>query len=627
MTIYRLILPDWATNKGLPKVLEGQFTDEEIQEYNHQGYNVYFLPNGPSHYEKGQIVDGSHVDTFNYIFVDMDLKEGKYATKQDFINKLFNENFQPSFIVDSGNGIHAYWAVTDLTAESFLRLQRRIMRKFNTDEAVCKIYQLMRVPNTLNTKDHINFKKCELIDVSHAVYTSEQMDKYLPPINKSDEDYCLRHYNQTYKIEDKSLKINDQIPIKFMHLLRDNPEVKALYSGQTDDRSKADYRLGHIMFAHGLTKEEAIAVLMNTAKASTRSVHHRINYATNIVDKIWTYELSTEKSTNSLSHSIKEILERNVDTLQGTRFPCYRYIDATETGFRLGQVIGLVAGSGVGKTAMALNMFKGFVQNNPDYDHFFIPLEQPAREIALRWKSMCGDQTWLYDKVHVISNYNDDGSFRHLSLNEIKNYILQFQKDTGKKIGCVVIDHIGALKKKTKDGENQGIMDICHEMKAFAIQTNTMLIMQSQAPREKAGIGDLELNKDAAYGTVFFESYCDYLVTIWQPFKRCYPEGAPTIMAFKFCKIRHKLQGKDEIQEDVCYRLFFDPTSQHLRELTQDEEKAFDFWNNKSTNKRKINNKTDVVTYQSTTWTKEGDLSGNRTIIDNKDKRSTEFLN
>lgn len=138
-------------------------------------------------------------------------------------------------------------------------------------------------------------------------------------------------------------------------------------------------------------------------------------------------------------------------------------------------------------------------------------------------------------------------------------------------------------------------------MKAFAVQTNTMLVMQSQAPREKAGIGDLELNKDAAYGTVYFESYCDYLITIWQPLKRCYmEEGCPTVTAFKFCKIRHKKKGVDKIQEDVCYRLVFDPTTERMKETTQEDEEAFKFWLSSATNKRKLDRKTDIIPYQST---------------------------
>ena len=268
----------------------------------------------------------------------------------------------------------------------------------------------------------------------------------------------------------------------------------------------------------------------------------------------------------------------------------------------------------MGKTAMALNMFMGFVQSNPEYDHFFIPLEQPKTEIADRWKTLCGENTFLHKKVQVLSNYDDEGRFRALSFEEIKDYIMRFKKAGGKP-GCVVIDHIGALKKKGKDGETQGLMDICHAMKSFAIETNTMLVMQSQAPREKAGIGDLELNKDAAYGTVYFESYCDYLISIWQPLKRCYAEpGCPTVTAFKFCKIRHKKQGLDEIQEDVSYLLYFDPVTEQLRKPTANEYKSVDFFNVKATNKRKADRKTDVMTYSSIGWDTNGKTDSDKHV-------------
>jgi hypothetical protein len=217
---------------------------------------------------------------------------------------------------------------------------------------------------------------------------------------------------------------------------------------------------------------------------------------------------------------------------------------------------------------------------------------------------MCGDKTQLHDKVHILSNYDQDGTFRHLSFDNIKDYLLKFQTITGKKVGCVVIDHIGALKKKGRDGENQDLMDICHQMKAFAVQTNTMLVMQSQAPREKAGIGDLELNKDAAYGTVYFESYCDYLLAVWQPLKRCYTQGAPTVTAYKFCKIRHKKQNVDIIKEDERYLLMFDSDTEHLREMTQDEETSFKFFNKTASNLRGQDRKTEVVSYTSVKWGK-----------------------
>lgn len=600
--IIRAILPQWAADEDPRKrrVYEGEFSHQRIRELNTLHYNIYYLPNFPLIYNPGKTVDGSDIDKFKYVFVDCDLKDGVYPDKVSFIDAIFDFPLKPSIMVDSGNGIHAYWEVTDLDAMSYLRLQRRLLRRFNTDEAVGQIYQLMRLPGTYNTKLKGSPIKClKLLDEPNT-YSSEELSKVLPIITKEDEEYCQQHYNKTYDLNTESIDIDEKLPVKFGALLKDNQEVKDIWIKTNDDRSKADYRLAHILHGTGFTRDEALSVLVNSAKALERAPKHRVTYAVNIVDKVWTYEIDQTAGELTLSSTVKDILSRSGTTLKGTRFRCHRYIDDTAHGFRLGQVIGLVAGSGVGKTAVALDMFRGFVEFNPDYEHFVIPLEQPANEIADRWKSVCGDNISLHDKVHVLSNYDENGNFRHLSLDEIREYLNKFKKITGKKIGCVVIDHIGALKKKGKAGENQDLMDICHSMKAFAIETNTLLVMQSQSNREKAGIGDLELNKDAAYGTVFFESYCDYLITMWQPLKRCYKiESCPTVTALKFCKIRHKKQGLDYIQEDTPYILKFDATTERLRTMTQDEENQFDYFNKQATNLRKQDRKTDLVTYTS----------------------------
>jgi hypothetical protein len=251
-------------------------------------------------------------------------------------------------------------------------------------------------------------------------------------------------------------------------------------------------------------------------------------------------------------------------------------------------------------------MFKWFAQNNPNYHHFFIPLEQPANEIADRWNTMCGTDTRLHEKIHVISNYDDDGNFRHLSFDEIRQYINEFKKEQGIEIGCVVIDHIGALKKSSKLGERQDVTDICHAMKAFAIETNTLLVMQSQTSREKAKGGDIELDKDAAYGTVYFESYCDYLITLWQPLKKCHSEpGCPSVTAFKFCKIRHKKIKQDVIQEDVPYYMYFDSETEEMRDLREDEKIAFKYFAGKAANLRKRDKSVDLVEYKSVAYTEE----------------------
>lgn len=612
VTLCRLIAPQYVLDKkpGMRRVLEGKFSAKDIAKFNAQGYNIYFLPNYPSKYEKGVVIDGTHIDMFEYVFIDCDLKDGIYESKEQFIEILGAIGIEPTRVVDSGNGIHAYWKISNLDAMSYLRFQRRLMRLLNTDEAIGQLFQLMRLPGTINTKREDNQVLCETLYETEAVYTSEELDKLLPPITVEDEQYCKHHYDKTYNLNQSENSISDVLPVKFGKLLKDNDEAKELWTGATDDRSKNDFRLGHLMFASGFSKDEALSVLINSAKALQRAPVHRANYAINIVEKIWTFELAEDKEKLDLSMSVREILSKGEDTLKGVPFRCHKRIDNTAHGFRLGQVIGLVAGSGVGKTAFALNMFQWFAQTNPDYHHFFIPLEQPANEIADRWRTMCGSDTSLFDKVHLISNYDDEGGFRHLSFEEIKDYIAKFQKVTGKKVGCVVIDHIGALKKKGKDGENQDLMDICHSMKAFAVQTNTLLVMQSQSSREKAGGGDLELNKDAAYGTVYFEAYCDYLITLWQPLKRCHHEQAcPTVTAFKFCKIRHKKVRQDVIQEDVPYYMSFDSNTERMRDMTQDEIVSFNYFLPRATNKRKADRKTELVAYISVPYKEANESS------------------
>lgn len=598
MTLCRLILPQWALNESPSKrkVVEGKFTYEEILEYNQDNYNVYYLPNTPSNYISGVIVDGSHIDVFNWVFVDCDLKDGIYSNKDEFLEALGISGISSTMVIDSGHGVHAYWQVSNLDAMSYLRFQRRLMRLYNTDEAVGQLFQLMRLPNTINTKDKNNPVLCELLIENEVKYTAEELDKLLPPISSADEAYCQQHYNKTHGLNQET-NISDTIPPKFGKLLRSNSEVKELWSEATDDRSRNDYRLGHLMFANGFTKEEACSVLVNSAKALQRAPVHRNSYASNIVDKIWTFEESP--GDTEVSDTVKDILSRGQDAIRGVRFPCNKIIDDTVHGFRLGQVIGIIGGSGVGKTTLTLNTFLWFAEANPDYHHFFFSLEQPAGEIAERIKTICQGNDRLFDKIHIVSNYEVDGTFRHFSIDSIQEHLLNFIQRTDFQVGAAVIDHIGVLSKSDKNGEMEGLIGVCKKMKAAAVKINCMLVMLSQAPREKAGVGDLELNKDAAFGTVFFESFVDYCLCLWQPLKRAYSQGAPTVMAFKFAKIRHKKQGQDRVQEDVCYQLFFDPKTELLRELTHDEEISAKFYLGVATNLRKLDRKTELVPYES----------------------------
>ncbi len=640
--IYRLIIAKWiAEAEGFdknvtPPVIEGTLTEEQLNDYNLAGYNCYYLPNYPKHYNPEEIVDGSMIDTFVCVFVDLDMKDyqsevksrrHEYATKEQFVEALRAFDLPPSSIIDSGGGVHAYWYVSDLDAMGYLRLQRRLGRHFSADPAIAKLYQLMRVPGTINWKDPDNLKKAEWIESQDVTYTSEDLDKVLPSLSPEDEAYCKAHFDKTHGLQEK-IEVSDTLPSKWFKLAKKGTEAHRLFYGTPKDRSIADYRLAHLMYADGFSRGEALAVLCQTNKATDRVGIHRVNYADGIVTKVWLAieQPAVAQATGLLTKSVRDLLSVNPndDANKGKRFECDPIFDATEHGFRLGQVMGEVGGVGSGKTMTGFNIFRGFAVRNPDYIHLAVSLEQPEREYGERWKKMCADNPGLLDLVHILGNYNEDGTYRHLSLQDIEDYVKLLEQKTGKKVGAVMIDHIGVLKKETRNGENQGLIDICQYMKAFAVNTNTFLIMQSQAPREKAGIGDIELDKDAAYGTVFFEAFCDWMVTIWQPLKRCYDNPAcPLVTAFKYCKIRHKNVKKDHIKEDVVYALLMETETELLRELTPSEYKSYDFYNQQAVRKRSRDKKREPGAISVITWTKRDDAKPVTEVSNGRDGRNT----
>ena len=607
--IYRLILADWAkeTTKLAP-TLTGRFTEEELKTYNEQGYNCYYFLNTPKEWDGTSDIHGSDIDTFSHVCVDMDLKEGAYKTKDEFVGRLLIEGMDPSVVVDSGNGIHAYWQVSDLDAMSYLRLQRRLIRHFNTDRSISKIYQLMRVPGTQNVKVSADVKLCQVIFESANTYDCEALDKLLPKISKEDEEYCINHYNMAYNVASVTELTETEIPLKFQTYMNSNLEAKRLFFGPVMDRSAANYRLGHLLKSAGFTKDEARAVLLNTDKAVTRRGVHRYNYANNIVEKVWNFE---EKKVNPLeppmSQSMLTILSKSPEDVNyDTRLQGHEMIDATKHGFRLGEVMGLIGGSGAGKTAMSLNLFKWFAEYNPDYIHVFITLEMPASQIAARWSKLAGSNTRLHEKVHILSQHDDNGICRELTLGAIKEDIFRLEKTTGKKVGCIVVDHIGCLDKESGRTDIERLMNACRSMKSFALETKTFLIMQSQSSRVKAGWGDVEIDMDAAFGTTKFENYCDYIVTTWQPLRRVQHDSKIYVNAFKYCKIRELDADNDRIKLNQVYGMKFDKATESLHKILTDELPAIAYWSKQADQERKKDKQKDSNDVKEMDWVSDG---------------------
>ncbi|MCG3175438.1 MAG: hypothetical protein MOGMAGMI_00367 [Candidatus Omnitrophica bacterium] len=611
---FRIIKPEWALRelvngeanpkfvreiKG-PSIVEGVFSVDQIKDFNESGFNVYFFPNHPSknvYEEEGvRFLSGKLIDVFNYVFVDMDLKDGKYSNKEDFYSKLEEFPLKPTFTLDTGNGVHAYWKITDLDRDNYLLTQNALIEYFNTDESVWTVLQLMRWPGSLNTKDINNFKRTQIIDFvsSGNEYSIKDFPQYIyDNLSKKALDKIQNHIN---KLENKvditfSHDLNiDEIPDFFLDLLLENSEINNLFHKPKEtygDRSRADLKLANKLFKLGYNKKECLKILCNTQKALEKGLS-REAYAITTLEKVY----------NSQKCKFKTVTERLTSDpvkLKGEYIngPYFFDTGVLQKPWRKTQILGLIAGPGIGKTSITLKIIKEIIENNKENDDvfIFISLEMPEIEIIERWVNLVGENSKLADRLYIIGNEEEDGTPRNIGLQEILEYCQDIKKLTGKNINTLAIDHFGLiskhidLRKKYTFGiegeQGAGFGDIktlsanslATQLKSLAKILNCFVIPLTQTTKEK-GSGDTPIAADGAYGISQYENIMDYIITAWQPLMRVQDRTPHRFLAWQYAKIRH--QGKnDKIQKYQPKLLIYDQISGDLTPPNEDQYRDF----------------------------------------------------
>ena len=590
---YRFIPPVWLKEQGA-HVKEGIFNKEEVVAANEIGNGVYWFPNHPSKdiYKEGKkYISGRDVDVFNYVFIDMDLKDGIYATKLDFLKKISEFELPPNKIIDSGNGVHAYWKINDLKRCEYTFTQMKLIRHFSTDESVWTVLQLMRVPGSVNTKDQDNWKNAEIIYEDDKNYNIDAFS-FLPELSAGDLNKCTGHLDkldgktQIKLMDDVNL---DEIPDSFIDLMLANPMAYELFNNPASygDRSSADMKLINLLYNKDIPKKDALAVASNSQKALDKGVH-RFDYAQATVDKAYVDRTKNKfKTVADLIKSGSKRVERSL--VKGPSF-----FDCLVSGWAKKQVLGLVAGSGVGKTATTLKIFRDMIENNiNDNDDLFVffSLEMPEQEIIDRWIDLVGDKTELHSRLIVISNEDENDEPRAIGIQEVYEYCTDIKKATGKGIGAVGIDHIGIIsrhidtrKKHTFGVDNDmdsgfgdmrriSINNLCTQMKALAKMLDTFLILLTQTTKEK-GIGYRPIEKDAAYGVSQYENIVDYMIGLWQPLMLVQNQADTKFLSWQYCKIRTK--SKDDPMTTGEYKtLVYDLNSGDIRVPSDVEHDIF----------------------------------------------------
>lgn len=613
MQFYRLVKPIWAqptlaNGDPNPKFLEAidgpntiegcGFTREFLAEQNDKGYNVYFFPNHPSKdvYSEGvKHLNGRNIDVFNFVFVDMDLKDGKYSSKDDFLQRLLKFPLKPTMVVDSGNGVHAYWRVSDLDRASYVITQLALLNHFETDQSIWTVLQLMRVPAYFNTKRHKDYVQAMIVE-EHSSGATYSIKDFPKEIYGLDEKTVVKAQNHVARLEGKmeidlGKDVNvDELPDGFVTLMQQNSEVARMFHDPKSfgDRSSTDMKLANLLFTKGFDVKEALAVLSNTQKALEKGAHRR-EYAQMTVSKVYSDRPKHKFRT------VSEYLREDANKVLEPQIFGPHYLDAGVLGepWRRKELLGIIAGSGVGKTAFALNIIRDIITNNPHNDdvYVFFSLEMSKGQIIKRWLKLVGESSNLADRLYVIDTQDDKGMPTSIGLQEIYEYCTEIKQVTGKHIGAFVVDHfhivsshINIHKKPNfgiKSEQNTGYGDVQNlSMNGLATQFKSLVktldsygILLTQTTKEKGG-GDLPIGKDGAYGVSQYEWVVDRIVSIWQPLMRVQHLSKNSFLAFQYAKMREK-HPNDKIKEYDPKLLTYEMGSGNLKTTTEGEYQEF----------------------------------------------------
>jgi hypothetical protein len=580
------------------------FTPEFIKQKNDEGYNCYWFPNHPSRdiYAEGVVsMAGKHVDVFNFVFIDMDLKDGIYATKEEFLAKLAKFPVKPSMVVDSGNGIHAYWNIQGLTRDEYVYANLALLKYFNTDESVFTVLQLMRLPDTNNTKKFGNYIPATIL-TNHSSGTTYSLSEFPQDIFHSLTEKDIKRGRAHLDRLDGKLSVNavelvniDEVPDMFFDFLNDpkNKESLSIWMNPKgppfNDRSRNDFSLANSIYRAGFNRKEALAILSNTQKALNHADRKR--YAELMVDKIYAQKLNTKFLTVGQRNRMGNINQNLGDLVR-----CSWWVDTSVLGepWRKRELTGLIAGPGVGKTSVLLKWIKDTIENNPDNDDIYVvfSLEMSVGSIQKRWNKLVGENSPLADRLYVIANKTEDtGERRNIGLQEILEDCNELKKLTGKKIGMMAIDHLAIISQRidcTKkytfgiDSEiNAGFGNVkalsmnklCDQLKPLAEMIDTHIVVLTQTTKEK-GVGDLPIGKDGAYGISNYENIMDRIITVWQPLQLVQSQTKIKFMAWQYVKIREKSE-KDTIQVNEAKVMTFDLATGDIRPSTTEEYAEF----------------------------------------------------
>lgn len=247
-------------------------------------------------------------------------------------------------------------------------------------------------------------------------------------------------------------------------------------------------------------------------------------------------------------------------------------IDCLVRPWHRGDLTGILAGPGVGKTSFVLYNFKHILLNNPEGVVVFVSLEMTAGEIAEKWFKATEDCPEIADRFYIIENYDEEGKSRDLTAQQIKFELKKIKETLGQTVHAFALDHL----HEVNINGGQDYNPVCKELKNIAVEIDSHGFILSQTTKGK-GIGDIPVPKDGCFGTSRFEWLMTNILTVFQPLMRVQKECNLPVMAWQYAKIRYK-NARDKVKENMNYLLRFDFETEDLVELDRNQKTDFELY-------------------------------------------------
>ena len=470
----RLIKPFWAKPKlgknqnpnfiekiGSLDVMEGYLSDfslEEILELNDIGYEIYWFPNrSDKPFKRGEFLNSADVNHYEWVFVDVDFKDGVYKSEEEFLDKLIDFPLKPHKLVRTGNGVHAYWRIKDLTRSKYLHIQKGLIKVLKTDDSIWNIGRLMRFPGTKNNKDYYKRKKVTCINNPHFLTSGDTFYKVSDfefvcnklerkDLNKIKE--CLDILNGK-KVIDYEVSETGDLPEKFIKDLEKDKDLNTMFYDPTSlnggDRSSTDWQLANVLRRMDYNRAEVYQIIYNTIKAREKLGNGRSSYAQHTVNKVFEQEDDVYFERDEKTEETKFVVQNVDEFLQnkdssdymGRRVNGPSFLDCLNFKWRTKQLLTLVAGAGSGKTSFSLKIFSDMIKNNRDSDgiFFYFNLEQLCGEVVERWQKLNGNDPDCMNRFYAVgvNTFEKMEKGSPPNLQSIYKIVKDTEKHTGKK--------------------------------------------------------------------------------------------------------------------------------------------------------------------------------------------------